>query len=99
VYFAEATTGKQGLPQDRSADYPDTRIVRMPSGVQWSVDDKNSVVEVDHPSGTYVKIYFDGTIEVGSAKEIDLLTSDDVSVGAGGKVALNAGDTVIVNTP
>lgn len=73
VYFAEATTSSFGVPRSRETDYPNTRVVRTKSGIQFKFNDTKGSedIRVDHPSGSWAEFYPDGRITVHTGKAHD----------------------------
>lgn len=97
VYFAEAQDGVHGLPADRREGYPQNRVGRTPSGIQLSIDDKNQTLEVQHPSGTYIKVLFDGSVEVGSTAKVGFVSAEDTSVVSAQNVGVTSGESVLLS--
>lgn len=61
VYFAEATDGVHGQVPGRS---PGHRGYKTPGGFEMVVDDINGFSRFTHPSGLYIEILNDGTMNV-----------------------------------
>jgi len=62
VYFAEASDGVHGLPTERTSNYPDTKVLKTPSGIVVSINDSIKEVKVEHPSGASLVIDSSGNI-------------------------------------
>jgi len=64
VYFAEAPDGVHGLPTERLTNYPYRKVWKTKNEIVIIIDDSDKEIEVNHPSGAYVKIDTDGNIEI-----------------------------------
>lgn len=62
VYFAEATDGANGLPPERTTNYPNRRVIKTKAGICIYVDDTEKEIKVTHPTGSFVAINADGKI-------------------------------------
>lgn len=81
VYFAEATTSSFGVPRSRETDYPNTRVVRTKSGIQFKFNDKKGSedIRVDHPSGSWAEFHPNGKVTVHAAQEGGILIESEAA--------------------
>jgi len=72
VYFAEAQTAQFGLPVSRISHYPNVKVWRTLSGMEFVVDSTplSESITITHPSGTSVSIQPNGSILVNSTNII-----------------------------
>jgi hypothetical protein len=64
VYFAEASDGIHGTPTEAKSDYPYKKIIKTRQGITIIINDTTREILVNHPSGSYLKITTDGSIEI-----------------------------------
>ena len=67
VYFAEASSGTKGLPSERTTNYPDRKIWKTKNGIVILIDDANLDIQINHPTGTHIRINTDGDISISGA--------------------------------
>jgi hypothetical protein len=86
VYFAEASSGVNGLPSERTTNYPFRKILKTKNGIVILVDDSAKEVQVNHPLGSSIKIDTNGKITI---------TGGDITVT--GEDIVIEGTTVNIN--
>jgi len=62
VYFASAPDGIHGLPTERITNYPYRKVLKTKSNIVIIVDSSSKEIQVNHPSGSYLRIDTDGNI-------------------------------------
>ena len=72
VYFAEAHTAEFGLPVSRIPHYPNTKVWRTLTGIEFVVDSTPlyESITITHPTGTSVSILPNGAISINSVNII-----------------------------
>lgn len=90
VYFAEAPDATRGVPVESGAGYPYTKVIKTSNGMVISIKDTPNEVlfTIAHPSGSYIKMFSNGNVEIHS--------QEDLILSAGGK-AYVSGDEVHLN--
>lgn len=78
VYFAEAPDALKGLPEARTTNYPHRKVIKTSSGIEIFIDDVDTQLRINHPTGTYILIDTDGTITAHSKK--DVVIDADINV-------------------
>lgn len=86
VYFAEAPSAVNGLPSERTTNYPSRKVYKTKNEITFIIDDLEKEITINHPSGTSVVIDTDGKI---------ILTGGDITI-TGGAVVIT-GTTVNIN--
>jgi hypothetical protein len=87
VYGGAAPTRLSGLPDDRTTNYPSTKVYRTKNGIQVTINDYNSggsdqrLYRIDHPSGTVIELLPDGNVMIKTdKKDITLFPKADVNL-------------------
>jgi hypothetical protein len=70
VYFAEAPSKIHGIPSSSETNYPDRKVMKTTSGLEFIIDDKDKVITINHPTGTYVQIAGNGSVIVNSLNSV-----------------------------
>ena len=73
IYIGEAPTGTMGLPSERTTNYPDRKVIRTKSGIEFIIDDSDEEIKVNHPSGTYITVGSDGAVTVNSQAVVTIV--------------------------
>lgn len=68
VYFAEASSGVHGLPTERTTNYPFRRVWKTKNDISVVIDDSAEEVQINHSSGSQIKMEQDGTIVITGTK-------------------------------
>jgi len=66
-FFAEAPDGVHGLPSERITNYPDRKVWKTKNGIVIIIDDSTQGIQVNHPTGTYIRINTAGDISISGA--------------------------------
>ncbi len=88
VYFAEATDAVHGIPTSAKTNYPNRKVKRTSSGIETIIDDSNSNVIINHPSGTSCTIDSNGKVTIVGASSIDITASGNINI-EGSTINLN----------
>lgn len=70
VYGGAAPTALSGLPDQRTVNYPATKVYRTENGIQVTINDYNEggsdqrLYRIDHPKGAVIELVPDGSINI-----------------------------------
>lgn len=109
VYFAEAQTAGAGIPVASQVDYPESKVWQTKSGIAFYVNQKEGSEEITvyHPTGTFMTIMPDGSIDIFAKTSITMqandgdltliAASDNIILSAAKNITAYAGQDATVN--
>jgi len=100
VYFAEAPSAVNGLPSERTTNYPYRKVWKTKNEVVFYIDDKTDLEEVklehpkENPTKTSVVINKDGELIVTGQKSSTIVIDKDGEIASTGQ----AGSSIVIDS-
>lgn len=69
--------------------YVDSWILRSEKGIMVEIDDRQSLLKITHPEGTYIEIKEDGSVKLSASNNITLNTKKDLEFNVLGDFKVN----------